>query len=120
MTPAADLKLHPYLLTSLEARRHELVLSLAESVIRLERADERIEEREYDEQERLRRERIVSRRVLRGETRQRYATLVARLQEGGAQGETLRAAVGEQLTTDLAAIAVPAKPSSAPGARIAA
>ena len=69
--------------------------------------ERRIEEREYDEQERLRRERIVLRRVLRGETRQRYATLVARLQETGAGDEALRTAVGGQLGTDLAAIAAP-------------
>ena len=51
---AIDEKIHPHLSRSLEETRRRLLAGHAEAALRFELADERIEEREYDEKERLR------------------------------------------------------------------
>jgi subtilisin family serine protease len=102
-------KIQAFLLRSLEDKRGQIIAQQAEAALQVEWIDERIEEREYDEQERLRVDRVVRRRIFRGEALERYSTLVAKLRgkEGG--GEERISEVRSQLDLDLRTVAVPEK-----------
>ena len=89
MNTSIDAKIHAFLAQSLDGQRDQVIAQQAEAALRFEVIDERIEEREYDEQERLRVDRVINRRVFRGEARERYATLVAGLQGQVADGREL-------------------------------
>lgn len=106
MTEAPDEKIHPFLPRSFAERRRQVVARQAEAALRFELADERIEEREYDEQERLRVHRIIDRKVFRGEACQRYAALVAGWRTTMGEDE-LAARLRSQLEADLEAVAAP-------------
>jgi subtilisin family serine protease len=104
MSTPAD-RIHPYLLRSLDARRLALVASQVEAVLRVEATDEHIEEREYDEQARLRRHRVIDRRIVRGERYERYSRIVSQMQEAHATPDSLTQAIGDQFDRDLRAAA---------------
>ena len=105
MNTSIDAKIHAFLAQSLDVRRNQVIAQQAEAALRFEVIDERIEEREYDEQERLRVDRVINRRVFRGEARERYAILVAGLQGQVTDGRELESQVRMQLDLDLRAIA---------------
>jgi subtilisin family serine protease len=105
-----DSKIHSYLIRSLDDRRRQIIARQAEAALRLEWVDERIEEREYDEQERLRVDRIVNRRIFRGEAHQRYSVLVNELKGKEGAGTDQISALRTQLATDLNAVAAAVKP----------
>ena len=94
-------KIHPTLPMILERSRTQILAAQAEEVLRFELADERVEEREYDEQERLRKHRIVNRHVVRGEALRRYATLAARMEDEGADRDAVRAELTQRFEVDL-------------------
>jgi subtilisin family serine protease len=93
-------KVHPYLPGALEENRTQILLAQVEVALRLEIADERVEEREYDEQQRLRKQRFIDRKVVRGETLKRYAVLARQFQR-----ETARVDLSRQLDADLRSLA---------------
>ena len=105
MNSAIDAKIHTFLTQSITKTRDQVIARQAEAALRFEVVDERIEEREYDEQKRLRVDRVINRRVFRGEARERYVTFVSGLQGQIADGRELEARVCMQLDLDLRAIA---------------
>lgn len=105
MNAAIDAKIHIFLVKSLDSRRNQIIIQQAAAALKFELIDERIEEREYDEQERLRVDRVINRKVFRGEAYERYSTLVVGLREQGADHVDLESRVRSQLDSDLRAIA---------------
>jgi subtilisin family serine protease len=105
MNHETDAKIHTFLVKSLDAKRSRMIAQQAAAALRFELIDERIEEREYDEQERLRVDRVINRRVFRGEAYERYATLVTGLRDQGAGNIDLESKVRSQLDQDLSSAA---------------
>ncbi len=113
---SADTRIHPYLRQALQTVRRELVVHQAEAATKFEVVVEQSEEHEYDEQERLRKRRTMSRQVFRGESGRRYLTLMAQLQQEHVDAPGVRTAVGQQLDADLHGIVESASPDDLSGA----
>jgi hypothetical protein len=107
MNHEIDAKIHSFLLQSLSAKRSQIIARQASAALRVEFVDERIEEREYDAQQRLRVDRVISRKIFRGEAHERYSTLVAGLREQGAGPIDLESQVRAHLQQDLDDVAAP-------------
>jgi subtilisin family serine protease len=105
MNHETDAKIHGFLLKSLDGKRTRMIAQQTAAALRFELIDERIEEREYDEQERLRVDRVIRRRVFRGEAHERYVTLVSSLRDQGAGSIDLESKVRSQLDRDLSSAA---------------
>ncbi len=115
MNNAVDAKIHSFLVQSLEARRRQVIAQQAEAALRFEVIDERIEEREYDEKERLRVDRVINRRVIRGDAYERYSTVVSGLRGQGVGEMALASRLQEHLDSDLRDIAAPENVRNDPG-----
>jgi hypothetical protein len=112
---ATDAKIPTFLVKSLESRRNQVIARQAEAALHFEVIDERIEEREFDEEDRLRVDRVIKRTVFRGDAHERYSTLVFDMRGQGAGDTDLATRLQEHLDRDLRSIAAPENVRSDPG-----
>lgn len=99
----AEAKLHPYLASAWPERRATVIRAYAERLVAFEVTSERIEERHYDEQERLRLHRVVDRQVQRGTLRERYAAVLNDVADGTMHRSGAESRVRGYLEEDLSA-----------------